>query len=120
MTGSEVLREMNERRVLAGALLYACAGLTKVDALAALKADAERAHASYPQYAGYWDSHFLGRVKRTVRTKMGVAFEKGDLALVGEYEAPESIEGLKVSCFSCYSNRNGCETVLRKKDVEVL
>lgn len=46
-----------------------------------LRDEARAATARYPQYAGKYDGHRLGRLTRTVKTKMGVAGEKGDLVI---------------------------------------
>jgi len=35
----------------------------------------------YPQYLGHFDGYILIRIKKDVRTKMGLAFRKGELAI---------------------------------------
>lgn len=49
---------------------------------AQLRAEAEAAHAQYPQYAGHWDGWRVAVITKRIRTKFGVAFERGDHVLV--------------------------------------
>lgn len=49
---------------------------------AAFQARAEAQVAAYPQYAGHFEGYTLVHFTRRVRTKAGVAFEKGDVALL--------------------------------------
>lgn len=44
--------------------------------------EAIRAHAEYPRYEGHWDDWVLARITSRISTRLGVAFEKGDLVLV--------------------------------------
>jgi hypothetical protein len=121
ITGSSnpLASEIRARRVQAADLIDVAKYLPKADAFAALKADAEKAHAQYPQYNGFWDGYRLGRVKKTIKTKMGVAFEPGDLAMIGAFKA-DPIDPSLNNCVAVYSNRNSCDTVIRKSDVEIL
>lgn len=70
-----------------------------------LIANAEAATAQYPQYRGHWDGPewTLIRLKRRVKTKLGVAFEEGEIALATlraaepEYDLPEAWTAWSVS-----------------------
>lgn len=82
---------------------------------------AESDHAMYPQYKGHWNGWKLCRVKKTIRTKMGVAFVKGDIALArpntetieyGKYAGKESR--------TVYSCLNRCNTCLLESEIEML
>ncbi len=55
------------------------------------RADAEQAHARYPQYANHWDDWRIAEITRRVRTKSGVAFERGDLVLVAPTTYTEKV-----------------------------
>ena len=65
-------------------------------------------HADYPQYAGHFDGYRLVRVSVDVRTKAGLAFKAGDVA-IATYRA-----GLQPGFgrWIVYSVRNGCDTQL--------
>lgn len=54
---------------------------------------ANQDNAAWPQYAGLFDNYILVRLKRDVRTKMGLAFEKGEVA-IAEATAKASPESL--------------------------
>lgn len=74
---------------------------------------AEAAHAQYPQYQGHWSGPewVLVQVVRKVRTKLGVAFEKWDLAIAKR----DTLEGKSV--WSVYSTKNRVDTVLDSDSV---
>jgi hypothetical protein len=80
--------------------------------------DAARKHAQYPQYEGHWDGDewIVVRLKRNVSTKMGLAFEKGELTIA---KAVENDEHLTDGWFA-YSLKNGIDTWVRKEWVEVV
>ena len=80
---------------------------------AAIAAEAQRAHARWPQYAGHWetDEWRVVRVTRRVRTKLGVAFEAGDLTIL-RIEPPDERFGLP-ALHMAYSWRNRCDTAIR-------
>jgi hypothetical protein len=82
---------------------------------AAVERAAEAAHASWPQYEGYWsgDRWQLGFIKRTTRTRMGVAFREGDVVL---YRTREDA----LMYVTAYSVRNGVETALEDDRIEPL
>lgn len=101
LSGSEIIAQMHARRAKAADLIDVCKYLPKADALAALKAAADAEHVQYPQYKGHWDHYRLCRITRRVKTKAGVAFEAGDLAMV-----INEADGRRLA----YSNRNGIDT----------
>lgn len=96
-----------------------------------MRASAEAAHAQYPQYAGHWDTWTAGTVTKRIRTKLGVAFEKGDEVLVSPEVREERVtprgpdkflpyEQWPVKPFrTCYSFRNGIDTSVPAEKVEV-
>jgi hypothetical protein len=53
-------------------------------AMVVIRTIADREHAGYPQYNGYWDTDewTLGRATTTVRSKGGVQAEVGDVVLM--------------------------------------
>lgn len=73
-----------------------------------LTMDAVAAHIEYPQYKDHWDGWGLCRVEVRIKTKAGVAFERGDLALykVERRDTP----GEPPIVVTLYSNRNGVDT----------
>jgi len=90
------------------------------DIEAFLKAEAAEAMAKYPQYAGHFDGYRLGRAKRTVRTKMGVAVEKGELVIF----KTEKDEGWKIlrgedrMAAVFWSRTNRCDTMVLADEIE--
>ena len=88
------------------------------DAIRVLREMADLDHSQYPQYEGHWDGWDLCQVNRRVRTKMGLAFTKGELAIFTVYEEPESPLGQDgIDRVVVYSTRNKCDTVLQAKDI---
>jgi hypothetical protein len=73
-----------------------------------IRAEAEAKHAQYPQYKGHWDGWFLIRMTRRVRSKLGVAFEKGEIALAKEDDFPDGPRQM----FVAYSRRNNVDTLI--------
>lgn len=120
LSGSKILAQARARAAKAADLLDVCKYLPKADALAALKADADKSHEGLPQYKGHFDTYRLCRVKKTIKTKMGVAFEKGDLAIMTGFRAHDTHDRELLGCLTVYSQRNGCDTVLRPSDVETV
>lgn len=81
---------------------------------------AEQATAKFPQYRGKWDGHKLIRVKRTIKTKLGVAFVAGELTVAQDATLglqPKYQDEVK-GCVSAWSKRNGIDTILKLKDIE--
>lgn len=82
---------------------------------ATIVAQAAERHAPYPQYAGHWDGQEwqLVTITKRVKTKLGVAFEAGEVALaradrVGGYPHPKGW-----TFVTAYSVRNGIDTSVR-------
>lgn len=77
-------------------------------------AEAADAHAQYPQYEGHWDGPewrlavFTGRV----RTKGGIAFEKGDVTIARPPANRDEHDRHPVA----YSRRNRIDTAVYPKD----
>jgi len=74
--------------------------------IARLRGQADADHAAYPQYAYYWDGRewFPIVITMDITTKMGLAFQKGDVVLAkryGSYSWPSTL---------AYSFRNKCNT----------
>jgi hypothetical protein len=76
-----------------------------------LLAEAIERHAPYPQYAGYFDDWQLIEVTKRVRTKLGVAFETGDVVLGTR---PNPVMNLPEH-YTCYSRRTGANTAVPVK-----
>lgn len=78
--------------------------------------------AEYPQYAGHFDGRRLARVKRSVATKMGHAFAKGELVLAAEAPMfPGSLDSdAKEWTVTAWSMSNAIDTSLKGSDVEWL
>jgi hypothetical protein len=90
----------------------------------ALRTIAEQAHATYPQYAGHWGGWELVTVTRQIRTKLGVAFTKGEVALRQPGTATEKVCPPRGSSLpyeqwperefvTLYSVRNRCDTLVQ-------
>jgi hypothetical protein len=78
---------------------------------------AAEAHRIYPQYAGYWDGWTLARIRTRVVTKMGVAFEAGDVVLA----KPNPFVGWAFPIgeeAAAYSVRNGINTAIREGQLD--
>lgn len=92
-----------------------------MDMLNDLIAIADSQNAKYPQYAGYFDNYVLVRIKSDVKTKMGLAFSKGELAIaspVTDVIDRGPFEGDRV--FIVYSPKNECNTMVRAKFVTMV
>lgn len=78
--------------------------------------------AEYPQYAGHFEGRRLARVKRSVATKMGHAFARGELVLaVNRKMFPESLDSDAGEwTVTAWSMSNAIDTSLRGSDVEWL
>lgn len=80
-----------------------------------LIAKAEADMAAWPQYTGHFRGYKLARAKRRVETKMGVAFEAGEvvIAVAAAFQFPG-----QPASVTAYSARNKCDTGLTAQDVE--
>lgn len=94
----------------------------------ALVAEADTAHLQHPQYREHWGGWRVAEVTRRIRTKLGVAFEPGDLVLVSpktydEKVAPSSRSILPYAEWptktfgTAYSRRNGVDTAVPVRDI---
>lgn len=74
-----------------------------------LIAEANRAHAQYPQYKGHWDGFILVRATRVMRGKGGLYAEAGELLLAQpEVSPPSPYDRYPGVAFrTMYSNRLG-------------
>lgn len=83
---------------------------------ALIRALAEREHKGFPQYKGHWDGWALCRIGRRVKTKLGVAFEPGDLAIChrSEFRFPDAPWTV-----TAYSIRNAVNTSVDNSAVEI-
>jgi len=81
-----------------------------------LKATAAAQVAQYPQYAGHFDRYVLARVKRDLRTKLGLAFAKGEFVAVapdGHFNLPNTTKFR-----TAWSRSNKCDTSIKERDLE--
>ena len=85
-----------------------------------IRDEAASAHAQYPQYVGHWDGPEwrIARVTRRIKTKLGVAFEGCEFALVRE-RTPEEAE-LGITGYTAYSRSNGIDTSAPVNAIEIL
>lgn len=85
--------------------------------LECLKATAATQVVRYPQYKGHFAGYRLVRVKCDVKTKMGLAFARGEYAIAIDRE----LEPNRVRCekfITVWSKRNQIDTSVRASDVE--
>jgi hypothetical protein len=75
--------------------------------------------AEHTQYAGHWDGAEwrVVRVRRTVKTKLGVAFKVGDVTIAKRGGSAADVAG---NFDTAYSLRNGADTSVRAGDLTVL
>lgn len=92
-----------------------------------LKRDAEAKVAQYPQYRGHFDNYVLVRVRKRIRTKMGVAFEAGEVSIANPAErintdAPAfgKRKAYAGPWITVWSARNSVDTSIKKKDLEII
>lgn len=100
---------------------------TKTALLESLKAEAAAAHVAYPQYKGYWTDFALVKVTKRVRTKMGVAFERGEVVIGKRDEkvsdpslSPATLAELNKPSWTLYSRSNGMNTRVGEKHVRTV
>jgi hypothetical protein len=88
--------------------------------LTSLRATAAAQVAQYPQYRGRFAGYRLVRVKCDVKTKMGLAFARGEFAIATEKR--DELPGLPSSgrYVTVWSRRNQIDTSVRVTDVEWL
>ena len=85
--------------------------------LECLKTTAATQVARYPQYRGHFTGYRLVRVKCDVKTKMGLAFTRGEYAIATEKK--DELPGLPSSgkFVTVWSRRNQIDTSVRVTDV---
>lgn len=88
--------------------------------LESLKAIAAAQVAQYRQYAAHFTSYRLVRIKIDVKTKMGLAFARGEFAIATEVR--DELPGLPSSgrFVTVWSRRNKIDTSIRTTHVEWL
>jgi hypothetical protein len=88
--------------------------------LTTLKSTATAQVARYPQYKGHFSGYRLVRLKCDVKTKMGLAFARGEYAIATEKK--DDLPGLPSSgrFVTVWSRRNQIDTSVRVSDVEWL
>jgi hypothetical protein len=81
---------------------------------------AEAAHARYPQYAGHWSGEEwkLVKVNRRIVSKLGVAFEVGDVTIARPDPYDERDNAGRLLWFA-YSTRNNVDTAVRPEDLDI-
>lgn len=77
---------------------------------AALVRDAKLRVAQYPQYKGHFDTYRLARMRRNVRTKMGLAF------VIDEYVIADP-QVRADGCICAWSRANHVDTIIRPADL---
>lgn len=85
--------------------------------LEALKDIAAAQVAQYPQYRGHFDGYRLVRIKRAVRTKLGLAFAAGEYAIAAPAR-PTVLPMTGSRYVTVWSLRNGIDTSVPFWDVE--
>lgn len=88
--------------------------------LTILKVTAAAQVGQWPQYTGHFASYRLVRVKVDVKTKLGLAFARGEYAIATERR--DELPGLPSSgrFVTVWSRRNKVDTSVRAVDVEWL
>lgn len=75
--------------------------------------------ASYPQYAGHFDDYVLIRIKKDIKSKLGISFKQGDLAIAkpGFREFVDG-RGKNRKMVTAWSITNKIDTSIDFKDAE--
>jgi hypothetical protein len=84
--------------------------------LECLKATAASQVKQYPQYANHFAGYRLALMKRDVKTKMGLAFIKGEFVIVapdGGFTLPGTTKFV-----TAWSRRNAIDTSVKAADLE--
>ncbi len=79
----------------------------------------------YSQYAGYFDGWIEVRIRKTIRTKLGVAFVKDELAIAKAeirkvHRMTGNIQGEGVLFMTVWSISNQIATSVEFKDIEII
>lgn len=92
-----------------------------MDHLKHLKSQAEKQNEQWPQYKGHFDNYVLVTVTKRIKTKMGVAFEKGDMAIAVPAIKPHITTDPTWRRFrTVYSFRNQIDTSIPEDAIQVL
>ena len=77
-------------------------------------------NAQWPQYKGYWEGSEWKLVigKQTIRSKLGVALEKGEVVIARPLTGQSAIQN--PGCIELYSARNRCNTIVTANKVSFL
>lgn len=84
-----------------------------MDIRANLIAQANADNAAFPQYKGYFDSYILVKIKKVQRTKLGIAFDAGEVAI-----AKPNLNDR--GNFTVYSIKNKINTSVKYSDVQYI
>lgn len=77
--------------------------------------------AIYPQYTNHFVAYKLARVTRDIRTKMGLAFVRGEYVIAKRHDAVCHAGMVMLSAgVTAWSLRNQCDTSIKTSDVEWL
>lgn len=83
--------------------------------------NANESMSKYPQYNGHFDDYVLVEVLKTIKTTLGVAFLKGDLAIAKPVvEIFAGIDGKVRNSVIVFSPSNKCDTSVPVKDIRIL
>lgn len=90
-----------------------------------LKTAAAGQVAQYPQYRGHFDDYVLVRARKTIKTKMGQAFVKDELAIAYPviYDQERIDRHGRVKPYQTivvWSNNNRCDTHVLLNEIQIL
>lgn len=88
--------------------------------LTSLRATAAAQIAHYPQYKNHFASYRLVRIKCDVKTKMGLAFSRGEYAIAIEKTDERADLPSSGKFVTVWSRKNKIDTSVRVTDVEWL
>ncbi len=83
--------------------------------LSSLKGQAADRMALYPQYDGYFDTYVLVQVVRDIRTKLGLAFQRGEYAIMKPID-PLSLD----RDVTVWSTRNASNTGIPRAAIQIV
>ena len=91
-------------------------GLASPISIADLRAGAEAHRSESPQYRGTWDRHVRVIVTKRIVTKMGLAFEAGDVTMAEPGLSDAILMGPPLR--SVYSRRNHIDTLIEPDAIQ--
>lgn len=75
----------------------------------------------YPQYKNHFNDYILIEVKKDIKTKMGLAFSKGELTIaLPEIRISTGVDGKTRNTITAFSFSNKADTSIPIVDVSVL